>query len=146
MGCKNMVIAASGDGILVADKERSGYMKPYVEMVSSDAMFVEKSWGTYTVIDVQPGSMTVKISMLPGQQMSYHSHDYRDEVWTVVSGRGKAVVDGMEQIVRAGDVLTIAAGCRHTILAETNLDMIEVQMGESISVEDKKKYEMPKCE
>ena len=31
MGCKDMVIAASCDGILVADKEQSGYMKPYVE-------------------------------------------------------------------------------------------------------------------
>lgn len=28
MGCKDMVIAASGDGILISDKERSGYMKP----------------------------------------------------------------------------------------------------------------------
>lgn len=31
MGCKDMIIAASGDGILISDKERSGYMKPYVE-------------------------------------------------------------------------------------------------------------------
>lgn len=31
MGCKDMIVAASGDGILIADKERSGYMKPYVE-------------------------------------------------------------------------------------------------------------------
>lgn len=142
MGCKDMVIAASTDGILVADKEQSSYMKPYVEKISNDAMYVEKSWGTYTVIDVQANSMTVKISMHAGQEMSYHSHDYRDEVWTIVSGQGKAIVDGMEQIVRAGDVLTIAAGCRHTIQAETNLDIIEVQLGESISVEDKHKFDM----
>ena len=45
--------------------------------------------------------------------MSYHSHDYREEVWTVVSGSGKAVVDGMEQKLRVGDVITIAAGCKH---------------------------------
>ncbi len=140
MGCKDMVIAASGDGILVSDKERSGYMKPYVEKVSSDAMFAEKSWGTFTVIDVQPGSMTVKVSMKAGQQMSYHSHDYRDEVWNVVGGSGIAIVDGMEQILRVGDVLTIAAGCKHTVKANTELDIIEVQLGESISVDDKKKY------
>ena len=35
MGCKDMVIAASGDGILISDKERSGYMKPYVEKIST---------------------------------------------------------------------------------------------------------------
>lgn len=140
MGCKNMVVAASGDGILVSDKERSGYMKPYVEQMSSEAMYAEKSWGTYTVIDVQPGSMTVKISMRAGQQMSYHSHDYREEVWTIVSGRGIAVVDGMEQNLRVGDVLMIAAGCKHTLKADTALDLIEVQLGETISSDDKRKY------
>lgn len=140
MGCKDMVIAASSDGILVSDKEQSGYMKPYVEKVSSDAMFAEKSWGTYTVIDVQTGSMTVKISMQAGQKMSYHSHDFREEVWTVVSGTGKAVVEGMEQELRKGDVLTIAAGCKHTVMAVTDLNIIEVQLGESISSEDKKKF------
>ena len=142
MGCKDMVIAASGDGILVSDKERSGYMKPYVEKVSTDAMFAEKSWGTYTVMDVQPGSMTVKISIRAGEHMTYHSHDYRDEVWTVVAGTGEAIVDGMEQKLRAGDVITVAAGCKHTIKATTHLDLIEVQIGESISVADKKKHEL----
>ncbi len=140
MGCKDMIVAASGDGILIADKERSGYMKPYVEKIETEAMYAEKSWGTYTVIDVQPGSMTVKVSMRAGEKMSYHSHDYREEVWTVVAGKGKAIVDGMEQMLNVGDVLTIAAGCKHTVIADTNLDIIEVQLGETISAEDKKKY------
>lgn len=140
MGCKNMIIAASGDGILVSDKIRSVQMKPYVEKTGKEAMFAEKSWGTYTVMDVQPGSMTVKIAMGEGERMSYHSHDYRDEVWTIVAGRGKAVVDGMEQMLGVGDVLTIASGCRHTIIAETCLDMIEVQLGKNISADDKRKY------
>lgn len=140
MGCKDMVIAASGDGILVSDKERSGYMKPYVEEVDSDAMFAEKSWGTYTVIDVQPDSMTIKVSMQAGEQMSYHSHECRAEVWTVVAGGGTAVIDGMEQTLGAGDVVTIAAGCRHTVKAKTHLDIIEIQLGKDISAADKKKY------
>lgn len=140
MGCKDLIIAASGDGILVSDKERSGYMKPYVEKIETEAMYAEKSWGTYTVIDVQPGSMTVKLSMKAGESMSYHMHNYRDEVWTVVSGKGKSTVDGMEQMLRTGDVITIAAGCKHTIEAVTALDMIEVQLGEEISVSDKVKF------
>lgn len=140
MGCKDMIVAASGDGILVSDKERSGYMKPYVEQITTEAHYAEKSWGTYTVIDAQPGSMTVKISMKAGECMSYHMHNNRDEVWTVISGKGKAVVDGMEQMLRPGDVITIAAGCKHTVEAITALDLIEVQIGEEISAEDKMKY------
>ena len=142
MGCKDLIVAASGDGILISDKERSGYMKPYVEKIETEAMYAEKSWGTYTVIDVQPGSMTVKLSMKPGERMSYHMHNYREEVWTVVSGKGKAIVDGMEQILRAGDVITIAAGCRHTVEAITVLDIIEVQLGDEISASDKVKFSL----
>ncbi|MCD8397889.1 MAG: cupin domain-containing protein [Lachnospiraceae bacterium] len=144
MGCKNMVIAASGDGILVSEKKRSGYIKSFVEEISTDVMFAEKSWGTYTVMDAQQGSMTVKVSIHAGEHMSYHSHDYREEVWTVISGKGKAMVDGMEQVLRTGDVITIAAGCKHMVEAETDLDIIEVQIGEAINVDDKKKYEIEK--
>lgn len=142
MGCKNLIVAASGDGILVSDKERSGYMKPYVEKIENEAMYAEKSWGTYTVIDVQLGSMTIKVSMKAGESMSYHMHNNRDEVLTVVSGKGKATIDGMERILRTGDVITLAAGCKHMIEAITTLDMIEVQLGEDISVSDKIKFSM----
>lgn len=144
MGCKDMIVAASGDGILVSDKERSGFMKPYVERIETEAMYAEKSWGSYTVIDVQPGSMTVKLSMKAGEHMSYHFHNHREEVWTVVSGKGKATVDGMEQVLRTGDVITIAAGCKHTVEALTALDIVEVQLGEEISVSDKIKIAMEK--
>lgn len=142
MGCKDLIVAASGDGILISDRERSGYMKPYVEKIETEAMYAEKSWGSYTVIDVQSGSMTVKVSMNVGERMSYHMHNYREEVWTVVSGKGKAVVDGIEQILRTGDVITIAAGCKHTVEAITALDIVEVQLGDEISVNDKIKFSM----
>lgn len=140
MGCKDMVIAASGDGILVSDKERSGYIKPYVEEISSEVRFAEKSWGTYTVIDVQPGSMTVKIALQKGCRMTYHSHEHRDEVWTVVSGKGRVRRDGVEQIVTAGDVVTIPAGSRHMLVAQTDMNIIEVQIGSEISSKDKQVF------
>ena len=86
--------------------------------------------------------MTIKVTLNPGHKMNYHSHDRRDEVWTIISGKGKTIVDGMEQLVQAGDVVTMAAGCKHTIIAETELQLIEVQLGKDISVTDKHKYEL----
>ena len=35
--------------------------------------------------------------------MNYHSHERRDEVWTVVSGSGQVVVDGVSRGVSADD-------------------------------------------
>ena len=60
----------------------------------------------------------------------------------VISGTGKTIVDGMEQNVKAGDVITMSAGCRHTVIAESELKLIEVQLGEDINVHDKQKYEL----
>ena len=144
MGGRNMVVSASPEGILVSDKEQSSYIKPYVDAIDRQVMFAEKSWGSYRVLDVGESSMTVKVTLNPGHRMNYHSHEHRDEVWTVISGEGKTVVDGMEQPVKQGDVITMAAGCRHTVIAGSQgLQMIEVQLGRDISVSDKKKYDMP---
>ena len=144
MGCSNLVISASAEGILVSDKEQSSYIKPYVDKINQPVKFAEKSWGSYRVLDVQDTSMTVLVTLNPGNKMNYHSHEKRDEIWNVVRGSGHTIVDGMEQPVKAGDVVTMAAGCRHTIIAgDRGLQLIEVQLGESISVSDKRKYEMP---
>lgn len=142
MGCKDMVIAASSDGILIADKEQSSYMKPYVEAMNQEAMYAEKSWGIYNVIDVQEDFMTIKVLLNAGHEMKYHSHSCRDEVWTIVSGTGVVVLDGKKRDVGIGDVIRIPSGCKHTIKAETDVRLIEVQMGQDIDVKDKTVYEL----
>ena len=140
MGLHDVVISASPEGILVSDKEQSSYIKPFVDRIDQQIMFAEKSWGSFRVLDVEEESMTIKVTLNPGHQMNYHSHKNRDEVWTVIAGKGHTIVDGMEQEVSAGDVITMEAGCRHTIIAETELKLIEVQLGKEISVHDKQKY------
>ena len=142
MGLKNLIVAASSEGILVSDKEQSSYIKPFVDKIDQQIMFAEKSWGSFRVLDVETESMTIKVTLNPGHRMNYHSHERRDETWTILSGRGRTIVDGMEQPVGPGDVITIQAGCRHTIIAETELKVMEVQLGKEISVHDKQKYEL----
>lgn len=142
MGMKNTVISASQEGILVSDKDRSGYIKNFVEQIDQQIMFAEKSWGDFKVLDIEKNSMTIKISVNAGHRMDYHSHDYRDEVWNVISGIGKAVVDGMTQPLKPGDVITIESGCRHTIMAESDMKLIELQIGDNIDVADKRKYDL----
>ena len=142
MGLKDIVVSASPEGILVSDKEQSSYIKPFVNTLDHRVMFAEKSWGSFKVIDIDKASMTIKVTLNAGHRMNYHSHQHRDEVWTVIAGEGKTIVDGMEQNVKAGDVITMSAGCRHTVIAETELKLIEVQLGEAIDVHDKQKFEL----
>lgn len=146
MGTKDMIVAASSDGILISDKEQSSYIKPFVDKMDNEAMFAEKSWGSYNVIDINDDSLVIKVTLLPGHRMHYHSHEHRDEVWNIVTGKGRTIVDGVEQEVRPGDVVTMAAGSKHTVIAETELVIIEVQIGDDITVEDKIKYSLPKSQ
>lgn len=141
MGLKNVVVSASSEGILVSDKKQSSYIKPFVEKINQPIMFSEKSWGSYKVINVQENSLTILVTLNSGNKMKYHSHNYRDEVWTIISGNGKAIIDGNEQNVKPGDVITMKAGSKHTIIANDELKVIEVQIGKEISVSDKQEFD-----
>ena len=142
MGLHDVVISASPEGILVSDKEQSSYIKPFVDKYEQQVMFAEKSWGSFNVLNIDDKSMTIKVTLNEGHRMNYHSHEHRNEVWVVTSGTGTTIIDGMKQNVSAGDVITMAKGVRHTIIANTELKLIEIQLGTDISVHDKLKFEL----
>ena len=110
---------------------------PYVEQFHQQIHFAEKSWGYFQVIDIERESMTIKVTLNAGHAMHYHRHEHRDEVWTIVEGTGRALIDGIERDVRVGDIIELPRGCCHKLAATTKLVAIEVQMGEDITVEDK---------
>lgn len=141
MGLKDVIVAISPDGILVTDKEESSYIKPYVDKINQQVMYAEKSWGEYKILNINEGSQTTLINIKTGSRMSYHSHERRNEVWIVVSGEGFVVINGTESFVKVGDVLNLKAGCRHTIIAKTELTVIEVQIGKEIDVCDKEEFQ-----
>lgn len=142
MGLHDVIVSASPEGIFVSDKEESSYIKPLVDTIDQQIMFAEKSWGNFRVVDVEEDSLTIKVTLNPGHSMNYHSHDKRAEVWVIINGKGRTIIDGIEHNVKAGDVVTMQIGCRHTIIAETTLEIIEVQLGKDISVTDKHKFDL----
>ena len=142
MGMHDVIITASPEGILVSDKKESSYIKPYVDDIVGQVMFAEKSWGSFRVLNVEDESMTILVTLNPGHIMNYHSHQLRDEVWVVIEGKGTTVVDGMKQNVTVGDVITMQTGCRHTVIADTTLKIVEVQIGKEITIHDKYKFEL----
>ncbi len=84
--------------------------------------------------------MIIKVTLNAGHRIKYHSHKRHDKVWTVIEGEGRTIINGEERKVSAGDVIGMKAGTPHTIIADTVLQVIEVQIGQDISVGDKKKY------
>ncbi len=147
LGVKDMVIAASPDGILVSGKDASSFMKPYVEALEQRPMYEERRWGSYKVIDYitysdERKSLTKHLEIHAGKKLSYQSHAKRDEIWTVVDGTGVLLLDGHTRNVKRGDVAYITAGMKHALCAVTDLHMIEVQIGPELDEEDIVRYAM----
>ena len=142
IGLKDVIISSSPEGLLVTSKKEASNIKPYVDQIDQRVMFAERSWGSYQIINIEDTSLTLKVILNPGHSMNYHSHLKRDEVWVIVSGKGKTIIDDKEQIVFPGDIVEIKAGSKHTIIANTQLEIIEVQLGKDISIFDKIKHEL----
>lgn len=146
-GLVDAVVVATPDGILVSGKEASKAIKAQVaEAAESRPMYEQRRWGEYRVVDssVFPDgakALTKELIVRNGRQLSYQRHSHRSEVWTVVSGTGEVVLDGLVQQVRAGSVVQIPARTMHAGRAVgSDLHIIEVQQGDILVEEDVERF------
>ncbi|MDE7327742.1 MAG: cupin domain-containing protein [Lachnospiraceae bacterium] len=136
MGAKDMVVAASPDGILVSDKVQSSYIKKYVENRNLRPMFEERSWGEYTVLNLSVDAdgnraVTKKKFIQAGKEIGEARHQHHLEVWTVLSGRAVISIKGRKHDALAGDTFTIERGVLHSLRAEEDTVLLEVQIEEA---------------
>ena len=145
-GLKDVIVAASPDGIMVCDKHDSEKIKDYANKLITRPMYEERRWGTYCVLDnarYEDGtrSLTKTIHLNAGKHISYQLHRHRSETWTCVDGEGIFVLDGERRLVKRGDVMNIPLGHHHAIKAITDLTFIEVQIGNPLVEEDIERFE-----
>lgn len=145
-GISDAVVAASPDGILVCSKADSDGIKDHVKGLVNRPMYEERRWGTYRVVDDEAypdGSqaLTKRITILAGRNSSYHKHLHRTELWTFVKGEGVMVLDGETRPVNAGDMIVVPMGHFHALKANTDISMIEVQIGNPLVEEDVERIE-----
>ncbi len=141
LGASNLIVSISPDGILVADKEASPRVKDWIRHIEQRPMYEERRWGNYRVLDYKkyPGGrevLTKRIFIQAGQNLSYQQHQMRDEVWTIVAGRGLVLLNEKLMEVQTGDVIQIPALFRHSVKAVEDLEMIEIQSGTHLVEED----------
>lgn len=141
IGVKDLVIAASPDGILISKKSESPRVKELLDGLQRRPMYEERRWGWYRVLDhitVKDGTqvLTKRICVKASKNISYQKHSYRQEVWTIIQGTGVFALNGKLYPVKAGDVLQIPIEAEHGIKAITDLELIEVQTGPQLIEDD----------
>jgi len=142
LGIKDIVVAASPDGILVSDLIESSNLKPLVDKIeNARPMYEKRRWGDYTVLSHNAHSLVKNLFLIAGKSISYQTHQFRSEVWIVTSGEGSFTLDDETKTVRTGDVLKINKGQKHKITAVSDLHITEVQIGEKFDERDIERFE-----
>ncbi len=141
LGAKDLIVAASPDGILVSSKEASVELKAHADTLQARPMYEERRWGTYRVMGHEQfedghNALTKLLHLKAGCNISYQYHNNREEIWTFVDGKGLLVLDGEVIEVSRGDVVHVKAGQKHALKAITELQVIEVQTGNKLVEED----------
>ncbi len=97
-----------------------------------------RPWGEYWVLEDSDTHKVKRILVKPGGRLSYQYHHHRSEVWTVVSGQATVTLEGVQQVLQAGEVIKIPVLAKHRVAnnSEEFLVIIEVQLGTYFGEDD----------
>ena len=127
------VVIAAHDGVLVTSKPGSSFLKPLTEQISLRPMYEQQDWGDYRILDYKladAGSSLVKrVRVEPGKSINHHCNMKYCEAWIVVRGKGILTVGGKDSVVSSGSVVEIPSGVKHSLLAATEVELVEVRFG-----------------
>jgi mannose-6-phosphate isomerase len=97
-----------------------------------------RPWGMYEVLLNSPECKVKRITVDPGQKLSYQYHFHRSENWTVVKGELTIILDDEKIFRKVGESVKIPQGAKHRAWNETDeiVQFIEVQTGAYFEEDD----------
>jgi mannose-6-phosphate isomerase len=100
--------------------------------------FETRPWGGYEVLSDAPTHKVKRLTVEPGQRLSYQRHAHRSEHWFVVGGEGVVTLDGVEHLVAPGIAIDVPLGAAHRVASTGSepLVFIEVQSGSYFGEDD----------
>lgn len=100
---------------------------------------VQKAWGFYNIIYTDHNCRIKVLKVDPRKKISLHSHQRRDEQWTIVLGTAHFSVDGKDLVLKEGDRIFVPRNVKHKIENKSvyeTLKVVEIQTGDSFMEED----------
>jgi mannose-6-phosphate isomerase-like protein (cupin superfamily) len=105
---------------------------PYVE---------QRPWGSFHVLDEHEAFKVKRLTVDPGQRLSYQLHHRRAEHWVVVAGEAQVTLDDVVHNLLPGQSIDIPQGSRHRVQNPAGpggevLIFVEVQQGDYFGEDD----------
>lgn len=98
----------------------------------------ERPWGYFENLIEEKTYKVKRLIVRPGQKISFQFHNYRDEKWFAIKGKGLVYIEGKKLECKKGSSFEIIKGQKHSIenTGKINLEIIEIQFGKKVIEED----------
>lgn len=144
-GAENLVVVASEDAVLIANREHTAEMKKLVQRlkevapaVTIDHIRMHRPWGTYQSLDNGDRYQVKRIVVKKGGRLSLQYHNHRAEHWVVVRGTAKVTIGDQVKTLHENESVYIPIGTPHRLEnpGKIDLELIEVQTGSYLGEDD----------
>lgn len=145
LGARDLVVVATDDAVLVADRSRGEELKQLVDQLrasgrseADEHLVAHRPWGNYRALDRGERYQVKRIVVNPGGRLSLQRHKYRAEHWVVVSGVAVVTINDEVKTLRENESCYIPLGAVHRMenLGDVPLELIEVQSGSYLGEDD----------
>lgn len=142
---QDLMIVDTTDALVIARKGSTQKVKELVGMVkklnpemTEVHTTAHRPWGTYTILEENPGYKVKQISVRPGAKLSYQYHHHRSEHWIVVRGIATITIDDKTFDLKANESTYIPKEAKHRLanLQKDELVIIEAQVGTYLGEDD----------
>jgi len=150
VGVENLIVIATPDAVLVADRNKDQDVKRLVERLrasnhvsATQTRRVHRPWGWYEGVTSGDRFQVKQITVYPGQKLSLQKHYHRAEHWVVVNGTAEVQVDAETRLLGENESVYIPLGSKHRLInpGKVPLNLIEVQSGPYLGEDDIVRFE-----
>lgn len=144
-GVQDIVVVASEDAVLIADRKNTAEMKRLVQTlkevapaVTEDHIRVHRPWGNYQSLDNGDRYQVKRIVVKKGGRLSLQYHNHRAEHWVVVRGTARVTIGDQVTTLHENQSIYIPLGQPHRLEnpGKIDLELIEVQTGSYLGEDD----------
>ena len=150
IGVDDLVLVATKDVIMVAQKDKVQNVKEITKALEADARSewalnreVYRPWGKFDAVDTGDRYQVKRITVKPGAKLSLQMHHHRAEHWVVVSGTARVTNGDKTFLLSENESTYIPIGVVHALEnpGRVELELIEIQSGRYLGEDDIVRFE-----
>ncbi|NUM58633.1 MAG: mannose-1-phosphate guanylyltransferase/mannose-6-phosphate isomerase [Bdellovibrionaceae bacterium] len=150
IGIHNLIIVDTADALLISQKGLTQEVKTAVDLLKKENhkavrehIFEDRPWGRYEVLREENSFKSKVIHVLSQQQLSYQSHNHREEHWIITQGSGEITLNEEIIPINRGSYIKIPQQAKHRIKNTGTgiLEFVEVQLGDYLGEDDIIRYQ-----